>query len=108
MRRCPKPGTHWRILANERGDASADVRNAGVLDEVCLDRWLHLEQMSARQWWMGIGEAHVWITYGRRGKVEIRLTQGAINQTLVPKKNKGGFEVLVVRPVMSGPKRGKR
>ena len=66
MRR--KPGYRWRLLAhNDKSDQPIDVRHDradGVcFDELVVDGWLHIEQMSARQWWMDIAglTVNVWI-----------------------------------------------
>lgn len=44
-----------------------------VFDELCLDDWLHLEQMSARHYWMAIGPLHVNVTIGKDGRARISI-----------------------------------
>jgi hypothetical protein len=38
-----------------------ELENQGVIDELVIDDWLHLEQMSERQWWLRIGDARVFV-----------------------------------------------
>jgi hypothetical protein len=50
------PGARWRILAHDGADA-VQLENRGILDEVVVDDWMHLEQMDERRWWMRVGDA---------------------------------------------------
>lgn len=81
------PGFRWRILAHEvtaigrKGEYTGRTydRRSGVgplamadgptdikyvegdhweFDELAIDHWFHLEQMSDRSWWIGIGNPH--------------------------------------------------
>jgi hypothetical protein len=91
-----KPGRTWRVRAvgekvsfeaasSKREIAHAihvpDVRTlvAGpmVFDELCIDDWLHLEQMDDRVWWLNLGDRQlvIWIEVPKRGKVRIRITE---------------------------------
>ena len=68
------PGFSWRILAHKRTnvgrakvenylpDGQIDIRSEhfsepAEFDELVIDNWLHLEQMSDRDWWIGLGTA---------------------------------------------------
>lgn len=78
------PGFKWRILAHGRIDNgrttdesylkdgrvaiySHDYSHPVEFDELVIDHWFHLEQMSDRVWWLGVGDPdhgdyyHVWI-----------------------------------------------
>ncbi len=69
------PGTRWRVLAhlNER---AVELENQGVIDEVVIDDWLHLEQMSERQWWMRLGDARIWVHIDDDGRVRVDVERG--------------------------------
>jgi hypothetical protein len=70
----PVPGAHWRVLAESTtGETSADVRDAGVFDELVVDAWLHIEQMSARSYWMQLGPLRIWITLKPDGSLDMSL-----------------------------------
>lgn len=45
----PVPGAQWRILARD-GTRSFEASDQGVLDELVIDDWFHLEQMDDG-WW---------------------------------------------------------
>lgn len=78
------PGRKWRLLAQERGGRSVQVESAGQFDELVVDSWLHIEQMSPRHYWMRIGpltvnvgllpdgtvDAHVLREAGSKARVE--------------------------------------
>ena len=87
-KRRPQTGTEWRMLAHPtRGGDSFDIRSRDydnrhgggtvmakqmVLDEVLLklgDGWIHLEQMSNRQWYIGIGDKKVMVWVDKDGKL---------------------------------------
>jgi hypothetical protein len=96
-KRKPPVGSSWRVLAHDARDVAEpfdvhsreyDRRNDGVaahrngasynsrhesrtrqevFDELVIDGWLHLEQMTARSWWLRIGKEAVFITIDRDG-----------------------------------------
>lgn len=43
------PGMRWRVLVHEDG----------AFDELVIDRWLHLEQMNERNWFLQLGPLYV-------------------------------------------------
>lgn len=99
------PGFRWRVLAHKRSKQNSrgaytgesfDARSGWPLskfeiaekhqvlldgdwefDELVIDDWLHLEQMSDREWWMGLGKGtsyhRVWIEVDRNGKVTVSI-----------------------------------
>ena len=69
------PGKSWRVLARD-GDASVELENRGVIDELVVDDWLHLEQMHSHQWWMRVGDARVWINVEGSNKVRVDIERG--------------------------------
>jgi hypothetical protein len=69
------PGKRWRLLAHE-GEGSFEVENRGIIDEVVIDNWLHLEQMDEQEWWMRLGDARIWIYVEPTG-VRIDVERGA-------------------------------
>jgi hypothetical protein len=75
------PGTRWRVLA-QRESESIQWENEGVLDEVVVDDWLHLEQMDARQWWLRLGDARILISIEPSGKARVDIERGSYEQTL--------------------------
>ena len=73
-----KPGTEWRMLAWSEDDtpiAASSDGTAGTFDELVVDRWLHLEQMSTRHWWMRLGPLHVNVVVGERGEITSILVE---------------------------------
>ena len=81
VKRTPGPGYRWVTLAH--GDDGSTVRQKyggteGVcFDELVIDSWFHLEQMSDRSWWLGFGDPtcgpylHLNIGIGKDGQVEV-------------------------------------
>ena len=99
------PGFRWRILAHERTKANSSGVYTGKMydchagkgyipmtdgptpivyldgiwefDELCIDDWFHLEQMSDRDWWLGVGNGddywHVNIFIDRDGKASVQM-----------------------------------
>jgi hypothetical protein len=72
----PVPGQQWSLLAHE-GTNSFEVENKGIIDEVIIDSWLHLEQMDVRQWWMRLGDARIWINIEADGIARVDVERGA-------------------------------
>lgn len=96
MSRAFWPGFGWRILAHKRHttgvakpssyleDGQVSLRSTDFdtpveFDELVIDHWFHLEQMSDRHWWIGIGSHnegsdyyHVGITID--GKKNVRVS----------------------------------
>lgn len=70
------PGTQWRVLA-KRGDEAVELENQGVLDEVVLDDWLHLEQMNENVWWMRLGDARIVVEVAPEGTVRVDIERGS-------------------------------
>ncbi len=65
------PGSKWRILAwapRSTEGISLSSNGISVFDELCVDDWFHLEQMSTRAWCLIIGDDKVMITIDRNGK----------------------------------------
>ena len=69
------PGARWRVLAHTN-DRPVEMANQGILDEVVVEDWLHLEQMDDRQWWMRVGDAKIWINLDADGKVRVDVERG--------------------------------
>ena len=82
MKRREPIGGKWRILANGTKDqrtelTSGGAADLGVFDELVInDLAFHLEQMSARHWWMQVGDAYCGITVRRDGKVVFDVRRG--------------------------------
>jgi hypothetical protein len=64
------PGSEWRLLAHER-EERIEAENRGILDELVVDDWLHLEQMDVAQWCMRLGDARIIVTVGAQVAVDI-------------------------------------
>lgn len=72
------PGYHWRFNAPSNREKSAfkDVESDGksCFDELVVDNWLHIEQMSDRVWWMRIGsDLNINITISDDGEPKIMI-----------------------------------
>lgn len=71
MAKRKKPiGSRWRILAQDDKEChKVDLRteHGPVFDELVIDDWLHLEQMSDRCWYLNIGGVRLDIFVGTKG-----------------------------------------
>lgn len=74
------PGSKWRLRAvNAQGEEFISNETSGKwhFDEVVVDHWLHVEQMSQREYWLKVGDAHIWIDIGEDGFARnVTLTDG--------------------------------
>jgi hypothetical protein len=75
------PGARWRILAHQE-TSSVEMENQGIIDEVVIDDWLHLEQMNEREWWLRVGDARVSIEIETDGSVRVDIERGAYADVL--------------------------
>jgi hypothetical protein len=66
-----KTGEKWRVQYLG-SDGVLQVEDTGCVDEFVLDDWLHLENMSEKEWWIRIGDARVWVTLDK-GRVEVQI-----------------------------------
>ncbi|MFA4971587.1 MAG: hypothetical protein WC683_03160 [bacterium] len=67
-----RPGHHWRILAHSRAeDFAIEERSDLCFDELVIDHWLHIEQMTTRTWWMRVGPFVLWVTVYKSGRVSM-------------------------------------
>lgn len=48
--------------------STTTVLDGTEFDELVIGRWIHLEQMNDRQWWMNIGGVTIWVTADRDGR----------------------------------------
>ena len=78
-KQAPLPGTEWRILAARDG-GNLEVENQGILDEVVIHSWLHLEQLDERQWWMRLGDARILINVAPDGNVRVDIERGCYQE----------------------------
>jgi hypothetical protein len=74
------PGKRWRMLIRTGTRAepkTLEHRNEGVLDELVVDDWLHLEQMDTRAWWMRVGDytLDIYIEKDGTAKVLVQKTE---------------------------------
>jgi hypothetical protein len=70
------PGSRWRILAHATGQ-KFEAENQGVVDELVVDDWLHLEQMAEREWCLRLGDARIWIDIDEDGRPRVDIERGA-------------------------------
>jgi hypothetical protein len=76
-----KPGYKWRMLAWERKNGaktelcSEDLALGAEFDELVIDHWLHIEQMSERHWWMEIGGYRLDVSIDGNGKPDVFIEQ---------------------------------
>lgn len=95
MKKKPKVGSCWRILAQEPrlsiesgnylGLGSGIGEAGGVLDEVVIvfdpehrnESCLHLEQMGTRDWFLGLGEIQLNIRVKKDGTLDVMQYGGA-------------------------------
>ena len=65
-----RPGRSWRVLvqsSTDHWDAHSEDHPGLVFDELVVDHWIHLEQMSTRIWYLGIGDHQLSIYVPRDG-----------------------------------------
>lgn len=74
-----KPGATWRFLAKD-GEREVTAENEGVFDELVVDGWLHLEQMTENTWWMRVGDARIDIKVLPGGRVEVSVERDVYDQ----------------------------
>ncbi len=82
------PGRTWRVLAHD-GDRTVEVKNQGTFDELVVDHWLHLEQMTEREWMLGLGhepEIGVWIRVNEDATVSLRLRLHGASTVVIPQE----------------------
>ena len=70
-----EPGAEWRTLSwdetsGARFEHSSDAEPR-IFDELVIDDWLHIEQMTRRRWWMRIGDLVVWVKVDKDGSVRL-------------------------------------
>jgi hypothetical protein len=76
-----KPGYQWRILAHRRDvptqvELSSESYVAPVeFDELVIDHWFHIEQMSDRHWWFRIGNYSGGVTIDGYGKPAVHFIE---------------------------------
>lgn len=72
-----KPGHSWRISCTATPDHPQRfaAENLGGFDELVVDDWLHIEQMSDREWWIRIGDRVLWVKVPRSGE-GVEVTEG--------------------------------
>lgn len=73
------PGSHWRVLAHEATQTVA-FEDRGIFDELVVDDWLHLEQMSKREWCLRVGDARIWISVEGDVPPRVDIQRGFYNQ----------------------------
>lgn len=76
VRRCAKnPGAEWRLETRE-GDVKVALSNKGIFDELVVDHWLHMEQLSDRVWWMRVGDARLQVSIAPDGTTTLDVQRG--------------------------------
>jgi hypothetical protein len=66
------PGRSWRTLAHEKGRA-LEQHDRGTFDELVIDSWFHLEQMTTRNYWIGLCGLHVGVRLCKDGTVNLSI-----------------------------------
>lgn len=78
-----KPGSTWRILAKD-GDREFAAKNEGIFDELVIDHWFHLEQMTDDTWWIRVGDARIDIEVRPDGSAEVSVERDVYDNSPVP------------------------
>lgn len=65
----------WRILAVKDGE-KIELENQGVLDEVVLQSWFHLEQLDEREWFLRVGDARIIVSAEVDGSTRVDIERG--------------------------------
>lgn len=69
------PGSSWRLLTH-RDTEAISIENDGVLDELVLDDWFHLERMQENLWWMRVGDTRILVEIRAQGAVALKVERG--------------------------------
>ena len=76
VRRCAEnPGAEWR-LEIERDGQKVEVQDEGRFDELVVDHWLHVENLSERSWWLRIGDVRIEARVDSGGDVTVNVVRG--------------------------------
>ena len=76
------PGHRWRWLAwhrttGEKHEQTFEPKDGVCFDELVIDNWFHLEQMSDRVWWLGLGRGgnllHIRIEVPVKGQIQVGI-----------------------------------
>mgnify|MGYP003578201277 CR=1 FL=1 len=71
-----RAGSPWRVLAWKlKGREATEAVNVSdpstEFDELCVGRWLHVEQMDSGRWWMNVGGVTLWVEADRDGRPKL-------------------------------------
>lgn len=77
VRRRAVSGARWSVLAARSDGTRVELENEGLLDEVVLDEWLHLESLDKRTWWLRIGDARVVVVVDDPTLPEVHVQRGS-------------------------------
>ena len=69
------PGKDWRVVARKDGGV-LEWGTQGVFDEICVDHWLHVEQIDERLWVMQVGDARISVNIKEDGQVTVDVERG--------------------------------
>jgi hypothetical protein len=70
-----RPGEDWRVAARKDGEV-LEWGLQGVFDEICVDHWLHVEQLDERLWVMQVGDARISVDINEAGQVTVNVERG--------------------------------
>ena len=74
------PGRRWVVRARE-GEALIEIRDRGVLDEVVIESWFHLEKMDDTTYWMRIHDTRVMVYLQAEGPPHVTIEPGFHDET---------------------------
>jgi hypothetical protein len=69
------PGKDWRVVARKSGEV-LEWGCQGIFDELCVDHWLHVEQIEERLWVMQVGDARIAVGIKEDGQVIVDVERG--------------------------------
>lgn len=68
---------HWRMLAHTHEGQRVEIAQEGILDELVIGEWLHVEQLDDGRWWMRVGDARLEVQVdGQDGPPCVDVTRG--------------------------------
>ncbi len=68
-----RPGAQWLVRYGDKGE---QVSETGIFDELVVDDWLHIEQMTDRCWHVRLGDACASVRIDRKGKARVTMFEG--------------------------------
>lgn len=71
----------WRVSTHREGEPS-EMQGTGVVDEIVVGDWFHLECMDDGVWWIRLGDARLRVSRDKDSTVIVDVERGAYGEVL--------------------------